>query len=839
MRGATVLTPTERLSRELTRQVGLAHRRRGRTSWPTPDVLPFDAFIRRLWREWLIDAEGSAPVLLTPLQERTVFEHVIAESEHDLPLQIGSTARAALEAWRLVHAWQIPLSDSRFTTADDSDAFLRWARAFEDRCGRGNWLDTARLPAFIVDGLRGGSLEAPSRVALAGFDELTPQQKSLLAALPHVEPAAAPAHDSAPAQTELSDAAEEFEQAAQWARGLLERDPAARIGVIVPNLAECRAQVDRIFREILHPGAFVTGLRAYHIALGLALADYPIVAAALLALESGLPRIPADRVGMLLRSPFIGNASVDIRARADADLRLRRDAQFELIPARMRTLHPALNPRLDPQPERQRPAAWSRSFSQILSAWGWPGDHTLSSDEHQSIEAWNQTLSAFASLDVIVADLSYEEALRDLRRLARSTMFQPEDVGAPVQVMGTGEAAGLEFDSLWITGVTDEQFPRQPRPNPFLPLSIQREMNLPHSTPQREADDAAALMQRLIASADDVRLSWPANDGEKELQPSPLIERLGADRIPPNLPDPRPRGWHRAAQLESIGDETVPPLAADAAASGGTRLLKDVSDCPFRAFALYRLGAKPLEEAAFGVPATEKGRAVHRALELIWQELGSYDNLVALTEEQQRELIRRHVKAALLPSPFRDLEQTRLERLIGEFLELERNRQPFNVRRHEEKRSVTVGGLTVQIRVDREDELDDGRLVLIDYKTSKSKNEVWIGERPREPQLPLYATTAAGRLAAVTLATIRTGEVGFTGIQEGDVLGGAKTMRKECATLAEERERWRNVLEHLAAEFRGGDARVDPAPSACKYCELKALCRVRDYSTTEEPDADE
>ena len=48
----------------------------------------------------------------------------------------------------------------------------------------------------------------------------------------------------------------------------------------------------------------------------------------------------------------------------------------------------------------------------------------------------------------------------------------------------------------------------------------------------------------------------------------------------------------------------------------------------------------------------------------------------------------------------------------------------------------------------------------------------WV--RPREPQLPLYAITREGPLGAVTLATIRTGEVGFAAIQEGNALGGLK-----------------------------------------------------------------
>jgi ATP-dependent helicase/nuclease subunit B len=841
IRGATVLTPTERLSRELTRQFGGAQRKRGAAAWSTPDILPFNAFLRRLWRDWLFTAtDAQAPLLLNSLQERAVFQKAIAECERDKPLQIAATARAALKAWQLAHEWQVRLSDSRFVASDDSEAFSRWAGAYDERCRRENWLDSARLPRFLMDRVIDGSLSAPARVALAGFDDLTPLQKAFLAALPRVDQTEAPSHRSAPEQTKLWDSADEFEQAAVWARNLLAQNPAARIGVIVSNLTDCSAQVDRIFRQTLHPGAFPSGPRAYHMSLGPALASYPVIAAALTALETGLPHIRADRVGMLLRSPFIGSASKDLKWRADADLRLRRMRCFELTPEQVRATHFALNPQIEKTPELQRPSEWSRIFSRILAALGWPGDRTLSSEEHQTIEAWNQALSAFATLDLVERELPYEAALLELRRLASATTFQPEDEGAPVQIMGVEEAAGLEFDHLWVAGLHDEQFPQEPRPNPFLPLAIQREHRMPHATPEREAEYADAVLRRLIASANEVRLSWPATDGEKSFQPSPLLEKFHAEPVPAILLDPTLRRWHQPATLESLQDETAPPLVVEGVQSGGAKLLKSAAECPFKAFALYRLKASPLEDAEFGVSAAEKGTAVHRALDAIWNELGSQDTLLALSEEQTCDLIRRHVAAALdTQTRFRDLEQTRLERLIGEFLELERNRTRFTVKHREDERTIAVGGISLHIRVDREDELPDGRLVLIDYKTGKVKADGWEGERLREPQLPLYAMNVPGPLAAVTLATIRTGETGFTGIQEDDVLGPAKQMKVEHDSIAEQRVHWTAALNQLATEFREGAARVDPLPHACSFCGLDALCRIHDYSSPEAADAGE
>lgn len=37
---------------------------------------------------------------------------------------------------------------------------------------------------------------------------------------------------------------------------------------------------------------------------------------------------------------------------------------------------------------------------------------------------------------------------------------------------------------------------------------------------------------------------------------------------------------------------------------------------------------------------------------------------------------------------------------------------------------------------------------------------------------------------------------------------------------------WAEVLGRLAGAFADGDARVDPLPAACRYCDVRPLCRV-------------
>ena len=839
LRDATVITSTVRLSRELTWQVNQVHRQRGEASWSAPNILPYDAFLHKLWRDWLLRADSAIPLLLNPHQERSLFEQSIAQDSPDGPLQIAATAHAARHAWRLAHAWFLPLSHPQFAATDDCEAFSRWWRTYNSRCHAENWLDSARLPDFLSARLRDGSLtDTAASIVFVGFDELTPQQRSLFDALPRVEQSSPPASfHTTPATLQLQDSREELEQAAHWSRGLLSQDPQTRIAVVIPDLAERRALADRVFREVLHPAPFSSGPRAWHLAPGLPLRQYPLVAAALVGLEAGLPRIGANRAGLLLRSPFFKGSLAE---RALADARLRRDRCFELTPGQFRALHPSLRDFSPPPAGLLRPSQWAGVFSGMLSGLGWPGDRTLSSDEYQTASKWREALSGFSTLDLTRPSLDYEDALRELRHFTE-VLFQPEDQRAPVQILDMDEAAGLTFDHLWIAGLHDEQLPPESRPNPFLPLSLQRELGMPLATAQLAAAEASRKLRRLIACAPDVRLSWPAADGEKVMKPSPLLTQIGGERTAPVLPDRAVHNWQPPAKLEELHDETAPPLAGSAIQSGGVKLLRTIAECPFQAFALYRLNLRPLEDADFGLPPAEKGTTVHTALESLWAELRSHDSLIALSDDQARSLVRRHVEAALAnadSTAFRELEQERLEGLLFDFLQYERERQPFTVAWREEKRKVEIGGLTLDVRIDRLDRLADGRRVLIDYKTGQTKPEGWQGPRPREPQIPLYAITSEGPFAAFALARIRTGGLGFTGIQSGQVVSAARTM-KNSDSIADEVARWRTVLESLVHEFQSGDARVDPLRGACRFCGIKALCRIGDAAGTESDDAAE
>ena len=142
---------------------------------------------------------------------------------------------------------------------------------------------------------------------------------------------------------------------------------------------------------------------------------------------------------------------------------------------------------------------------------------------------------------------------------------------------------------------------------------------------------------------------------------------------------------------------------------------------------------------------------------------------------------------------------------------------------------ANINGLQLRLRVDRVDQVDGGRLIL-DYKTGKVDSQAWSGDRPDEPQVPLYCVTNERPVAGAAIASIHTGKPQFRGLTaEGVTLPELSKMKMIPALPFDAQLReWRRVMERLAGDFRSGVAHVDPKPDACDNCGLRALCRIRE-----------
>ncbi len=883
--GATLVTANARLARDLRRAYDVRRSEAGDTSWAAVDILDWNGWLRRTWDQAVRLGAAQGAVLLSEAQEQFVWERIIEVDAGDRGLlHVPTTAGAAASAYALVSAWRVPLDQADCVGFEDAAAFIGWAKAFEDTLERQAWRCPAQIPGELARMFEGRRIPAPARLLYAGFDELPPSEQRLMDALAgagcevdavRAEPLVSPRR----IRVALADAAVELEAAAAWARGRLASNPNARIGIVIPDLPAKVAVAERVFEDALHPSLEpITSdrRRAFHISAGRSLADVPVTAAAFQCLELGLRGLSIAHAGLLLRSPFLRGAEPELGARALLDAELRRrglsevtlaalarfasrgDAEGRLRPYACPVLARSLRAwrrALRRVPAQQLPSAWSRTFSKLLRLNGWPGERTLSSAEYQAIRSWNRLLSEFAGLDLIGESFSYSEALGRLRRMASQAPFGPADEHAPVQIVGMLEAAGATFDHLWIAGLEDRAWPAPPRPNPFLPLPLQQRLGLPHSSAERELSYARRVLTRLLESAPDVVASYPCREDDTDLRPSPLILTL-EDAEPP-----APRASiasllkNAGPALERIEDNAGPPVESGSVTRGGMAILERQAACPFGAFAQFRLNAQPLEEPEPGFSPQERGMIVHAALENFWREVRTLDALLACTPEQRAETVSRAVAEAIdskvkgrgVASSKRlvVLEQRRLERLVGRWLDIEAKRTPFTVAEREEPRRVEAGGLAADVRVDRVDQLPDGREIVIDYKTAVSSPSAWESDRPDAPQLPLYVSKRQSTIAAVVFAQLAPSDLRFKGLGESAGVPGSTEYSRSAPgkhagdKLADHIAQWGEIIDALGAEFCAGRAAVAPKrPQTCRNCWLPALCRVADMPLHIEPDAE-
>lgn len=866
-RGAAAITGSRRLARWLKREFDRAQRAAGLALWPTPDILPLSAWLQRAYAD---TAGADAPLLLSPLQEQALWERAVQEAEAaNYLLQIPSTATAAREAWQLAHGYRLWDVLERLPLNEDARAFLRWCRRYRSLGEAMGAVDSARLPDLLASRVHDRRIAVPRQAVLCGLDETTPQERELLAALAaagcRIARLAPPAGEAVVRRIPLPCARDEILDAARWARARLEADPRARIGIVVPDLAQHRSRVVRSFTRVMRPAAGLPGASSgalpFNVSLGEPLSACPLVDTALAALELLRGEMDLIRLGSLLRSPFLGAAESELARRAllDSELRARGEPEIELQRLRILALQADSRGELRPcaAPDLARrveglialadgaraarpPSAWVETFFAALKTLGFPGERALSSQEYQALGRWRELLASLATLDAATPRLSLGAALSRVRRMAADTLFQPETPEVPVQVLGVLEAAHLEFDHLWVMGLTDEAWPPSARPNPFLPVPLQIREGLPHAGAERELAFARRLTEGWSRAAGELVLSHPRREDDRDLGVSPLIAALpAADVSVLALPDaPGYRDViHTASRLERIDDVQGPAHPPGMGARGGTRMFQDQAACPFRAFAVHRLFSAALDEPRPGLGAAERGSLLHDVLARVWTQLRSRDGLERADPARLQAMVQSAASHSVgelarkrprtLAGRYAALEQERLARLVLAWLKVERERGDFQVEASEARREFSVGGVTIRGKLDRVDLLPDGRRAVIDYKTGKADPKHWDGERPEEPQLPLYAVGAGDPVAAVAFARIRPGEMAFRGVAADDVgMPGLKS-REDWESLLQQ---WRETLEALGRAFAAGAAAVDPRkyPQTCKYCGQAPLCRIHE-----------
>ncbi len=851
-----LITPNRRLARQLKRSYSAAQQQ---PHWQVPDIIPWEPYLQRCYSD-LIVAGHCDSVLLSASQSAYLWQTIICSSpQGSLLLNINDCAKQAQKAWQLMQEWQVSWDALETNSTEDAQQFLHWAKQFEQACNEKHFICSSQLPQLLLNNLE--HLPMPGNIIWYGFLEFTPMQQTLyekvgaLGITQHIsQPQQAGVTVTQRAYQTLED---ELSAMAQWANECHQQNPEHSIACVIPNLTALRSQLSSLFQKTFYPKQLfktASECQAYNISGGIPLAKMPVIKAVFDLLQLSHWQIPLSLITDLLRCPYIKGAQTEMIARAQLEYDLYAHGEAMITQQRLIELSETSTPIFYEllndvtQLEIKQQLAPSDMITLIMSclrACGWPGERVLDSDEYQQMMRLKPLLDDFAGMDGLQASLTWHEAIQQLQQLAIKSIFQVETNDSQVHVLGLLEAAGNSYDKLWLANMHDDIMPSQAQPNPFIPIKLQKQLGLPHCSPGRELEYSEALLQSLLQAAPEIMISYPLQEGDRTLSPSPLLAEFpGAKQLTRTESEP----WVQAASLECLSDEKGPAINIGERIKGGTGVLKSQAQCPFQAFARYRLGARAIDELDIGLSHLDRGILVHEVLQCFWEEVKTHEALVQkthweplLTDITQRILKRyQSYYPSIVTDSFAAVEQTRIVTLIQRWLDLEKQRQPFSIVALEQPIKLNIANLALKGQVDRIDQLDTGALILIDYKTGFTRISDWFGERPSEPQLPLYAVQQAHAISGMVFAQVTARGMRFNGVTtEDEQIPQVKALAKlRVKDKAEDWEaqltQWQQTLEGIAQEFSAGVAAINPKDAiACAYCELPSFCR---YHLHEEQD---
>ncbi len=872
--GGLVITSTNRAAHAIRRSIEQLRIAEGAQGWEEARILEWNAFVRE---EFAARTHQEVMVLNRP-QEEYLWASIAVDSNCDATILHGSRYRLAsmaLEAYELLcsHAPDLLHEASRAGWSGNAKTFNEWLGKFEAQCEAAKMLSPAMLPIALTRLLDETSTESADErpaLLLVGFDKELPAQKDLLAKWGrHEFFAATPVEGASSHYYRVADPAQELQACALWCRRKLEADPSARLLVVSQEAGSRRGEIERAFARYLNPAR--GAMPPVEFSLGSPLSRVPLVRGAMTILRWLYKPVAEHELDWLIATGILGKTAEQTAA-LQRHMRLLRQKQRQRSEWTLKAFLASLDivegrglgewaiqmkeaaALLDPFNGNKRPHEWSDLVPSVLEKAGWPGTCPVTSANYQALKHWSSVLDLVGTLGFDGAGVNWAGYFSALARNLEHVLFSAESTEESILVIAPTQSTGLNPDGIWFLGAEEDSWPMNGTTHPFLPIGVQKEAGMPHSSVEVDAELSRTITLRLIESCPEVVFSSAKLRGKIDSSPSHMIVELVGE--PVEAPADLLASAMSGSQSIASEDLSLVPFTG-AEIHGGARVLSLQSQCPFRAFAEARLGARPWDPAESGLSPRERGDFVHMVLNSIWggtrtSGWSSSRELVEMLQQQGKDglekFVRSHVDTVVqkqlpghlknrLSSVYLGLECDRLVNLVREWLLYEATRAPFTVAGTEQKTEVNVAGLGLKLRLDRLDTLDDGSSLVVDYKTGQASPKDWAGPRPEDVQLPLYATCALPCVpgknpGGLVFASLQAGNTQFAGkVRSTDFLipGLAKSSALVKDPLTDEfLDQWRQTIEALATDFLAGKAQADPAsyPETCEYCKLQCVCRI-------------
>lgn len=258
-----------------------------------------------------------------------------------------------------------------------------------------------------------------------------------------------------------------------------------------------------------------------------------------------------------------------------------------------------------------------------------------------------------------------------------------------------------------------------------------------------------------------------------------------------------------------------------------TSALQSMLNCPTQSFIAHRLGcSQDAEELAFGLGAHTLGILLH--------ELLAADKTVVTLHGLSKVLER---LGARIPAWSLEPLQSWLERTLCNWRRYE---EEVGVQRVgvlssvcEQKVTLDVDLLTVQMRVDRIDYFADGSCHVIDYKLGAVTKSEWMSAPLASVQMPLYAL-AVPKCLGLHYACLHPDAYGYSGVSAAERYPKSHFPKLSASQDAAEyscwdtlQQYWQRSITHIAKQYALGKVENRPIKqeTTCERCAFTMVCR--------------
>lgn len=297
-----------------------------------------------------------------------------------------------------------------------------------------------------------------------------------------------------------------------------------------------------------------------------------------------------------------------------------------------------------------------------------------------------------------------------------------EERRSDIAIWGQLEARLMNPDLLIIAALNEDKWPEIADPGPWLSRGMRLAAGL--EPPERRQGQAAHDFAQGLGNAE-VILAYADRVGTSPALPSRFLQRLDAF-AGSVAQDWRRRGavWiEQARRIDAVtafapaGRPAPNPPAAERPRQLSVTEIETLMRSPYDIYAKHVLGLRPLDPLGETPDARERGNIVHDIFARFVEEghdvtaSGALDTLIAIAREQFAGL------EAI--GERRDIWLHRFQTAASQFLDFERERNGAVLRRHAEIKGewVLPLGFTLTGRADRVDEMADGTLEIMDFKT--------------------------------------------------------------------------------------------------------------------------